>query len=57
MQPHLSAFPGYAKLVRLALAEAPWTLENGLLTPTLKLKRREILRRYAGELECLYVGH
>jgi long-chain acyl-CoA synthetase len=57
LQPHLSAFPGYAKLVRLALAEAPWTLENGLMTPTLKLKRREILRRYAGDLERLYVGH
>ncbi len=57
LQPHLSAFPGYAKLVRLALAEAPWTLENGLLTPTLKLKRREILRRYAGELGRLYEGH
>ena len=57
LQPHLSTFPGYAKLVRLALAEAPWTLEDGLMTPTLKLKRREILRRYAGELERLYVGH
>nr|MBP6809501.1 AMP-binding protein [Chromatiaceae bacterium] len=57
LQPHLSAFPGHAKLVRLALAEAPWTLEDGLMTPTLKLKRREILHRYAGELERLYVGH
>lgn len=57
LQPYLSAFPGYAKLVRLSLADAPWTTENGLLTPTMKLKRREILRRYAGELERLYEGH
>ncbi len=57
LQPHLRAFPGYARLVRVALAEAPWSLENGLLTPTLKLKRREILRHYRTELERLYEGH
>jgi long-chain acyl-CoA synthetase len=32
----------------------PFTEEHGLLTPSLKLKRRAIERAYAGEVEALY---
>ncbi len=35
------------------LAE-PWTAENGLLTPTLKLRRRDIEARFAKEIEQLF---
>lgn len=35
------------------LAES-WTTENGLLTPTLKLRRREIEARFAREIEQLF---
>ncbi|MCS6929173.1 MAG: long-chain fatty acid--CoA ligase [Saprospiraceae bacterium] len=35
------------------LAE-PWTIENGLLTPTLKLRRRNIEARFAKEIEQLF---
>jgi len=31
-----------------------FTVENGLLTPTLKLKRREVLARHAARVEALY---
>lgn len=32
----------------------PCTIENGLLTPTMKLKRRLVLERYAREIAALY---
>jgi long-chain acyl-CoA synthetase len=50
-------FPGYAKIHRAALVPEPWTVENGMLTPTLKLKRAEVLDRYKAEVSKLYEGH
>jgi len=52
----LSAFPGYAKVRRLAPLLEPWTIENSLLTPTLKVKRADVLNRYTEEVERLYRG-
>lgn len=53
----LDDFPGYAKIVRLAVVKEPWSIENGLITPTMKLKRKSIFERYAAELDSLYDGH
>jgi len=53
----LHAFPGYAKVVRVALIKDPWTVENELITPTLKLRRHHILERYDKEIHQLYEGH
>ncbi|OGS97965.1 MAG: AMP-dependent synthetase [Gallionellales bacterium RIFCSPLOWO2_12_FULL_59_22] len=50
-------FPGYAKVRRALLLADPWSIENGLLTPTLKLKRPQVAMRYAKEIEQLYRGH
>lgn len=52
-----SEFPGYAKIRRVALIQEPWNVENGLLTPTLKLKRAKVMEKYAREVERLYAGH
>ena len=32
----------------------PWTPENGLLTPTLKVRREVLTNRYAGEIEKMF---
>jgi long-chain acyl-CoA synthetase len=50
----LKDFPGYAKIRHLARVREPWTVENGLITPTLKLKRNKIEERYAKEIEAMY---
>ena len=53
----LRDFPGYAKIPRVAVMEQPWTVENGYMTPTLKLRRTKILDAFGSEVERLYAGH
>lgn len=36
------------------LLKEDFSVENGTLTPTLKLKRKEVLSRYAAEIDSLY---
>jgi long-chain acyl-CoA synthetase len=50
----LQAFPGYAKIPRIAVVQEPWTIDSGLMTPTLKLKRARILKQYCEDIERLY---
>ena len=51
------AFPGYAQVRRVALLTDKWTVDNGLLTPTLKPKRAQILERYRDRVADIYRGH
>jgi long-chain acyl-CoA synthetase len=53
----LADFPGYVKIQRIALIEDEWSVENGMLTPTLKLKRGVILEQHKEEIDGLYAGH
>jgi len=53
----ITEFPGYAKVRRVLLLAEPWSIENGLLTPTLKIKRGPVVARFAKEIEQLYQGH
>ncbi len=50
----LKDFPGYAKVRRVILSLDPWTVDNGLLTPTLKVKRARVLKKFADEIKTLY---
>ncbi len=52
-----AAFPGYAQINRVAILDEPLTPENGLLTPTLKLRRNHVLDAYSEEVAQLYAGH
>ena len=42
------------KVKKFKLIKEEFTIENGMLTPTLKLKRKKILEKYKEELEKLY---
>ena len=42
------------KVKKFKLIKKEFTIENGMLTPTLKLKRKKILEQYKEELEKLY---
>jgi long-chain acyl-CoA synthetase len=53
----LTAFPGYAQIYRVSCTLDPWTIDNGLITPTLKLKRNRILAHFADTVEQMYEGH
>ncbi len=50
----LKAFPGYAKIPRVAVMGQPWTIDAGLMTPTLKLKREKILEAHGADVDRLY---
>lgn len=50
----MKAFPGYAKVRKIVLLHKPWTVESGLLTPTLKIKRHLILQQYQAQYAQLY---
>ncbi len=49
-------FPSYAKIRRFHLTLEPWTVDNGMLTPTMKIKRREVLNHYAQVVDRMYSG-
>jgi long-chain acyl-CoA synthetase len=53
----LVSFPGYAQIRALHLETQPWTVEDGLLTPTLKVKRPALETRFADAIEALYARH
>ena len=53
----LDSFPGYAMIRRMAVIQEPWTIDNGLMTPTMKTRRNQILERYKDVVESLYHGH
>ena len=42
------------KIKKFKLIKEEFTIDNGMLTPTLKLKRKKILEKYKEELEKLY---
>lgn len=45
---------GYERIRSFHVGEEDFTTENGMLTPTLKLKRRIVQKRYGDAIESLY---
>jgi long-chain acyl-CoA synthetase len=50
----LRRFPSHTRVRETWLTLQPWTIENGLITPTLKIKRAQIEQRFAREIRELY---
>lgn len=53
----IHAFPGYARIRRIALLNEAWIIENGLLTPTLKVKRAKVIEHFQKDFDGLYDGY
>ena len=51
---HLRSLAPHEQIRRIRVRERPFTIEEGLLTPTMKIKRGEVFARYKQELEALY---
>ena len=50
-------FPGYAKIRKIHICDEEWTVESGLLTPTLKIKRPKIMQHFSDAVADMYAGH
>lgn len=50
-------FPHYALPRAVVLTQEPWTIENGLITPTLKLKRGPLSKKFANVIAQFYATH
>lgn len=49
-------FKGFEKVKRFVLVTEDFTQANGMLTPSLKLKRRNVLQRWGQDLDGLYTN-
>ena len=52
----LKSFPRYIRVRRVVATREPWTVENGLLTPTLKVKRERVQKKFGTEIERAYAA-
>ena len=52
----LKEFPRYIRVRRVVSTREPWTVDNGLLTPTLKVRREAVQKRFGEEIERAYAG-
>jgi long-chain acyl-CoA synthetase len=52
----LDPFPGYARVYKVHCQTRPWTVDDGLITPTLKLRRSRVMEVFEKEIDGLYRG-
>jgi long-chain acyl-CoA synthetase len=52
----LRDFPRWMRVRRVVATREPWSVDNGLLTPTLKLKRPMLLARYKDRIDAAYAS-
>jgi len=54
LKKYSKSFKGFERPEKFALTIEDFTTDNGMLTPTLKLKRRNVLAKYESALDSLY---
>ncbi|WP_422842742.1 AMP-dependent synthetase/ligase [Acidovorax sp. M2(2025)] len=54
IEKNTASFPRYAVPRTVHLTLAPWTIENTFMTPTLKLKRNNLMGHFAAAIEGMY---
>jgi long-chain acyl-CoA synthetase len=52
----LKEFPRYIRVRRVVATREPWTIDNGLLTPTLKVRREKVQQQFGSEIERAYAA-
>ncbi len=52
----LKAFPRWVRIRRVLATPEVWSIDNGLLTPTLKLKRPLVLARFKERVDAVYAA-
>jgi long-chain acyl-CoA synthetase len=50
----ITEFPGYAQVHRAAASLDPWSMDNGLLTPTLKVRRARVMEHFGASVTRIY---
>jgi len=50
----LQRFPKYAQIKKIRIEVTPWTIDNGFLTPTMKLKRNVLEEHYKQLINHIY---
>ncbi len=50
----IASFASYEQIKYFRIIDQPFTIENGQLTPTLKIKRKVVEKVYAEEIESMY---
>lgn len=50
----LHDFPAYAKIRRVSLTLEAWTVENALMTPTMKIKRPKVIEHHQADIDKMY---
>ena len=53
----LKDFPGYAQIRKITMTLDAWSVDTGLLTPTLKIKRPKVMEKFNAEIDKMYQGH
>ncbi len=50
----LKSFPRYIRVRRVIVSTEPWSVDNGLLTPTMKVKRTQVMAHFAAQIDRVY---